>query len=222
MKISGLTKSFGQGPLYSDFDLTLPAGKISCILGPSGCGKTSLLNMIAGLLPHEGGEILFEWIPAGSEPRFSYVFQEPRLLPWLTVTGNLVYAMDGELSRHERKARAKEMLALVGLKEEGKKFPRELSGGMARRVGVARALLSDFDILLMDEPLASLDQELKEKLISLFKERLAGKTVVFVTHDYYTARALSDHIFVLSPPPVRAEEIGLSGLQKILEEINRP
>jgi len=221
VKITGLTKRFGDKTLYDRFSLTLPAGKISCLLGPSGCGKTSLLNMIAGLLPRDGGDILFEQIPPGEEPRFSYVFQEPRLLPWLTVSGNLVYAMDGKLSRHDRKARAKEMLAQVGLADEGRTFPRELSGGMARRVGLARALLSEWDILLMDEPLSSLDRELKERLIGLLRDRLAGRTVVFVTHDYYTARMLSDHIYLLTPPPVRGEEIEMARLESILSEINR-
>jgi ABC-type nitrate/sulfonate/bicarbonate transport system ATPase subunit len=132
-----------------------------------------------------------------------------------------MYAQEGGLSRHERKERAREMITLVGLAGAEEKLPRELSGGMARRVGLARALLTDFDLFLMDEPLASLDQELKEKLILLLKERLQGKTAVLVTHDYNTAHQLSDHIFVMTAPPVKAREINISELKVILDEINR-
>ncbi len=219
MKITGLSKQFGDLLLYDDFSLDLPEGKTSCLLGPSGCGKTSLLNMAAGLMGADKGEILYE--RGGDSPRVSYVFQEPRLLPWLTAAGNLVYAQPGGLGRHERKARARDMLSLVGLEGAARKFPRELSGGMARRVGLARALLSDYDIMLMDEPLSSLDQEMKESLIRLLKKRLEGSTALLVTHDYYTARMLSDHIFVLSPPPVRAREISRTDLESILAEINK-
>ena len=219
MKISGLNKKFGDLSLYEDFSLGLPEGETSCLLGPSGCGKTSLLNMAAGLMKADGGAIRYE--RGGEKPRISYVFQEPRLLPWLTAAGNLVYAQPGSLGRHERKEKAREMLSLFGLSEAAGKFPGELSGGMARRVGLARALLSDFDLLLMDEPLASLDQELKESLIRLLKGKLAGHTALLVTHDYYTARMLSDHIFVLSPPPVRAGEIARADLESILAEINK-
>ena len=219
MKITGLNKQFGDVSLYEDFSLDLPEGETSCLLGPSGCGKTSLLNMAAGLLDRDGGSISYE--RGDDKPRISCVFQEPRLLPWLTAAGNLVYAQPGGLNRHERKEKAREMLSLVGLSEAARKFPRELSGGMARRIGLARALLSDFDLLLMDEPLASLDQELKESLIRLLKGKLAGQTALLVTHDYYTARMLSDHIFVLSPPPVCAREIGRADLESILAEINK-
>ncbi|MDC7222590.1 MAG: ATP-binding cassette domain-containing protein [Spirochaetales bacterium] len=219
MKINGLHKKFDETVLYDDFSLTLPAGKTSCLLGPSGCGKTSLLNMVAGLLEPEGGTILPEsW---EGNLRFSYAFQEARLLPWMTVLGNLIYGQDGGLNRHERKERARKMLRSLELEGAEHKLPRELSGGMARRVGLGRALLADYDLLLMDEPLASLDREMKERMIGLIREELRGKSALLVTHDYYTARLLSDHIFVLTAPPVRAREIGMAELETILEEINR-
>lgn len=216
MTISNLGKSFEDLILYDDFSLTLPKGKTSCLLGPSGCGKSSLLNMAAGLLPPDRGSIAIE-----TGARLSYVFQEPRLLPWLSVIRNLTYVMDRRKSRPEKLKEAREMLAKVGLSEASDKKPSQLSGGMARRVGLARALLTDFDLMLLDEPLASMDQELKEGMINLLRQRLQGKTALLVTHDYFTARHLSDHIFLLSPPPVKATEIGMAKLEAILEEINR-
>jgi NitT/TauT family transport system ATP-binding protein len=213
LRIENLNKSFNDIILYRDFSLTLPQGQISCLLGPSGCGKTSLLNIMARLMPCEGGTLE---VPH----RVSYVFQEPRLLPWLSVKANLIYAQDRTLTSHKRKDRAMDMMERVGLSGSEDKYPRELSGGMARRVGLARALLADYDLMLMDEPLASLDQELKESLISLLKEQLQGKTALLVTHDYFTARMLSDSVFVLSNPPVRANRIDKSQLQTILDDIN--
>jgi NitT/TauT family transport system ATP-binding protein len=201
-----VSKSFGDFTLFDKFSLSCGAGKISVLLGPSGCGKTSVLNLLAGLMIPDGGTLLVNGKPA-AQARVSYLFQQPRLIPWLTVEKNLDFILPPQIPREERKARVARRLRQVALEDAARKYPSELSGGMAQRAAMARAFLFESEALLMDEPFQGLDLPLKFSLLKLCRcESLAGaspKTALFVTHDTQEALLLGDEIFVLSPPPAR-------------------
>lgn len=198
--LTKVSKRFGRNEIFRDFSLECGAGDVTCILGPSGCGKTTLLRMIAGLLRPDGGDV-----PARSATPIGYVFQEPRLLPWKTALYNVVYATDRSVSRDERRERARRLLDMVELGGAADAYPHELSGGMARRVALARALAAPARLLVMDEPFASLDIDRKRRLVSVVKELLADRTrtVVCATHDLEVASTLADRILVFSQSPVR-------------------
>lgn len=184
IEIKNLSKSYPNVPLYENFNLSLEEGKITCLLGSSGCGKTTLLNAIAGLTKYDGN------IP---KLKCSYIFQTPPLVPNLTVFRNLLL-----VCRDEQKIFS--MLKRVGLEDKAKSYPVNLSGGEAQRVAIARAFLYKSDILLMDEPLASLDLKMKKQIIELFFEiwKEDGRTVLAVTHDVDEAAAIAQRIIVLS------------------------
>lgn len=184
IEIKNLSKSYPGVPLYENFNLLLEEGKITCLLGSSGCGKTTLLNAIAGLTKCEGD------IP---KLKCSYIFQTPQLVPNLTVLGNLLLVCREEEKIHK-------MLSRVGLEDKAKSYPINLSGGEAQRVAIARAFLYKSDILLMDEPLASLDLKMKKQIIELFFEiwKEDGRTVLAVTHDVDEAAAIAQRVLVLS------------------------
>ena len=179
--------------MLADFRLTLPVGAVGALVGPSGCGKTTLLRLVAGLDQHYDGEI---HLPAHG--RLGMVFQEPRLLPWRTVIDNLRIAAP---QAHVDALAA--LLNELGLAEHAAHFPRQLSLGLARRVALARALAIEPDLLLLDEPLVSLDaalaRDLREKIAALIETRRI--TTLIVTHDLREAIALADKIFLLSPRP---------------------
>jgi NitT/TauT family transport system ATP-binding protein len=213
--VRGLFKTFtlpGDGPrgksgelvLFEDFCLACESSRVSVILGPSGCGKTTLLNLLAGLITPDRGTLLVNGKPAGLA-RVSYVFQEPRLLPWLTVEKNLDFVLSPDVPRRERKLRIRERLRQVCLEGAARKYPRELSGGMAQRAAMARAFLFESDALLMDEPFRGLELPLKYSLIASFREarKAKGGAALFVTHDIREALLLGDRIFLFSPPPAR-------------------
>ncbi|HEX6843905.1 MAG TPA: ABC transporter ATP-binding protein [Actinomycetota bacterium] len=167
------------------------------VVGPSGCGKSTLLNIVSGIdTPSTGAVTLRE---GERTARLGYVFQDPRLLPWRTVMDNMLYVLDGNGA--EAKERARRYLAMVGLEDDGDKFPSQLSGGMQQRVGIARAFSVEPDLLLMDEPFSHLDaitaRALREQLQDIWVQ--TKKTVLFVTHDVIEAVQLSDRIIVLSP-----------------------
>lgn len=176
-----------------DLRLALPFGQAGAVVGPSGCGKTTLLRLIAGLDRDFSGHIA---LPAHG--RLGMVFQEPRLMPWRSVADNIGIAAP-EASEEEIAA----LLAELGLAEHGAHFPGELSLGLARRVALARALALKPDLLLLDEPLVSLDaalaRDLREKIAALIDEKRI--TTLIVTHDIGEAIALADKIFLLSPRP---------------------
>lgn len=184
IEIKNLSKNYPNVPLYTNFNLSLEEGKITCLLGSSGCGKTTLLNAIAGLTECEGS------LP---KLRCSYIFQSPQLVPNLTVFGNLLLVCKDE-------HKIIDMLKRVGLEKKAKSYPVNLSGGEAQRVAIARAFLYKSDILLMDEPLASLDLKMKKQIIELFFEiwNEDGRTVLAVTHDVDEAAAIAQRIVVLS------------------------
>jgi NitT/TauT family transport system ATP-binding protein len=182
------------------------------VIGPSGCGKSTILRLVAGLLRQTSGRVEIFGMPV-VEPRdeIGMVFQKPTLLPWLSVRDNVTFPMKHKYGRVDAKdlERALELLELVGLQDFLAKRPDELSGGMQQRVAIARSLLHDPDILLMDEPFSALDaltrDEMSFELLRIWRER--PKTVVFVTHSIPEALLLSDRIVVMSARPSLVREI---------------
>lgn len=198
----------GGVPALQDVSLTVEAGKFVVIVGPSGCGKTSLLMMLAGLRHQSSGTILCDGRPiADPDPsRVGVVFQEASLFPWLTAQDNTEFplALRGG-PREERRRRAEQMLNLVGLKGFGARYPHELSGGMKQRVSIARGLVQDPPVLLMDEPFAALDEQTRmtmgHELLRIWSQ--TAKTVVFITHSLTEAVYLADEVLVMSARPGR-------------------
>jgi NitT/TauT family transport system ATP-binding protein len=192
-----------------DVSLSVAPGEFVSIVGPSGCGKTTILNMVAGFLPTTGGEILVDGQPVhGPGPDRGVVFQSFALFPWKTVLDNVAFGpkMRG-MKRPQREAIAREFLELAGLAQAADRYPSELSGGMQQRVGVVRALANHPDVLLMDEPFASVDAQtrmtLQEELTRIWQERRT--TVLFITHDVAEAVFLATRVVVLSKGHVMAE-----------------
>ena len=190
--LDSVKKTFGTHIVLDGVSLSLAKGNISCLLGPSGCGKTTLLRITACLIPPDTGSVLI-----GSE-QSAVVFQDPRLLPWLTVAENLALALSSG-SRREKRSQIRDALALVQLESAEHLLPRELSGGMAQRVGLARALLRRPQFLLMDEPFAALDAITRGNLQKMFVTLIAEQkiTCLFVTHDVNEAMLIANHIHVM-------------------------
>ena len=187
LRINNLSVSFGEKIIFNDFSLDLPQNKITCVLGPSGSGKTTLLKALSGLLP------CGEFTP----PKTSFIFQDHRLLPYLTALDNLAVVLDEK--KEERRERARRLLEDMELADAADLYPEELSGGMAQRVAIARGLLFDADLLLMDEPFKGLDLALQERLIKYFVKvwQASCRTTVFVTHSILEAILVADKIIVL-------------------------
>jgi NitT/TauT family transport system ATP-binding protein len=191
--------------------LDIRPGEFVSIVGPSGCGKTTFLNAVDGLQPISGGTLELNGRPiAKPGPDRAMVFQQPSLLPWRTVLGNVVYGleMQGHTSKSERNERAKELIGLVGLAGFENAFPNELSGGMQQRVNLARALATDPEILLLDEPFAALDAQTREfmqrELLRIWGE--TRKTALFITHDIKEAVYLADRVVVFTRRPGRVKK----------------
>lgn len=189
-------------------DLTVHRGEFVCIVGPSGCGKTTFLNAVAGLLPVSEGVLALEGVPiTGTSRERAMVFQQASLLPWRTVRSNITYGLDlaRSGSRAERRGRADELLRLVGLAEFGDSYPSQLSGGMQQRVNLARALAVDPELLLLDEPFASIDAQTREEMQAELLRVCAARSVtaLFVTHDIAEAAYLGDRVCVFGPRPGR-------------------
>jgi NitT/TauT family transport system ATP-binding protein len=192
-----------------DISLQVDAGDFVSVVGPSGCGKTTMLNMIAGFLPTSGGQIRVDGRPvSGPGPDRGVVFQSFALFPWRTVLDNVAFGpkMRG-VAKAKRHEIAREYLELAGLSHAADRYPNELSGGMQQRVGVVRALANEPDVLLMDEPFASVDAQtrmtLQEELTRIWQER--RPTVVFITHDVAEAVFLANRVIVLSKGTVHAD-----------------
>lgn len=183
ISIRNLCKTYGNLTVYDNFNLEIEEGKVTCILGESGSGKTTLLNCIARLTDFSGE------IP---ELKCSYVFQSPRLVPNLTVYKNLSLVLNDS-------EKINAILQKVRLSEKANEYPRNLSGGQAQRAGLARAFLAVSDIILLDEPFASLDLKLKTAMERLFFEirKADNRTALFVTHDIDEAINVADRIIVL-------------------------
>jgi NitT/TauT family transport system ATP-binding protein len=194
-----------------DVSFSIMPGEFVCLIGPSGCGKTTLLRLIDGLLEPDAGEILVDGSgPPAPGPWAGFVFQSFRLLPWRTITDNVEFPLQLRgVDSHERAARAKEYLDLVGLDGFAHSYPHELSGGMQQRVGLARALALQPEILLMDEPFAALDAQTRElmqiELSRIWEQRKVA--VVFVTHSLDESIFLADRIILLRRRPGTVEQI---------------
>ena len=206
VEVRGVAKVYDNGlEALRDVNLSFPKGQLSTLLGPSGCGKTTLLKIIAGLLPRNGGEVLVKGKPVnGPGPERAFVFQDFALLPWASVLRNVGFGLELRgVARPEREELARKYIAEVGLKGFEDRYPNQLSGGMRQRVGLARALTVDADIILMDEPFSSVDEQTRRKfqedLLELLRQH--QKTVIFVTHSIEEAAYLSDQIALLSPRP---------------------
>ena len=175
-----------------------------CILGPSGCGKTTLLKIIAGLMEPTEGKVTYEGSESCQYPSNSLVFQEHGLFPWMNVLDNVAFGLEMRgITKKKRHSAAAEVIEKVGLKRFLKNYPHELSVGMKQRVGLARALVNDPAILLMDEPFGSLDAQtkliLQDELLKIWSQY--GKPIVYVTHDIEEAVLLGDRVIVLSSSP---------------------
>ena len=181
------------------------AGEFLCIVGPSGCGKTTLLQLLGGLLPPTGGAVRLAGVPLfNPHPEIGIVFQKPNLMPWRTVLDNVLLPLQiNRIPTAEAKQRVEETLRLVGLGEFAQTYPKALSGGMEQRVAVARALVQQPRILLLDEPFGALDaltrERLNQTLLNIWRNQ--NLTALMVTHNIREAVFLADRVLVLSPRP---------------------
>ncbi len=212
VEIRGISKTYGADvEALRDIDLDLPRGKLTSLLGPSGCGKTTLLKIVAGLVKPTAGTIRVDGrIVDGPGPERAFVFQDFALMPWATVMRNTAFGLELRgMARAKREEIAKRYIAEVGLSGFENKYPHELSGGMRQRVGLARALAVDAEVLLLDEPFSAVDEQnrrkFQEDLIRL--RTVQKKTFIFVTHSIEEAVYLSDRIVLLSPRPGRISGI---------------
>ena len=212
VELKGIGKTYETGvEALRDVTLGFPTGKLSTLLGPSGCGKTTLLKIIGGLIPSTTGEVWVKGkrVDSPGEER-AFVFQDFALLPWATVLRNVAFGLElRKVPVKQRLEIARKFIAEVGLTGFEKSYPHQLSGGMRQRVGLARALTVDADIILMDEPFSSVDEQTRRKfqedLLDLLRRR--QKTVIFVTHSIEEAAYLSDRIILLSARPGTVSQI---------------
>jgi len=202
-----------RGPVRAlhNFDIDIREGEFLSIVGPSGCGKSTFLNVLLGLIRPDSGDVRMQGAPiAGPSTNRAMVFQEFGLLPWRTVKANVELGLELKgLGSTERARVSEPLIEMVGLAGFEGHFPHELSGGMKQRVGLARALATDPDVLLMDEPFAALDAQTRDlmqvELLRIWQQ--AKKTVLFVTHQIDEAIYLSDRVMVMTKRPGRAKKI---------------
>jgi NitT/TauT family transport system ATP-binding protein len=205
LTLRDIAKTFSNGvEALAGFNLDLKTGEFVSLLGPSGCGKSTVLRIITGLTEPTSGSV--EWLDGARGARqFGFVFQEPTLMPWASIARNvaLPLKLQGRLENADK--RVSDALARVDLSEFGEDYPRELSGGMKMRASIARALVTEPDLLLMDEPFAALDEitrfRLNNDLLALWASM--QKTVVFVTHSVFESVYLSQRVILMTPRPGR-------------------
>jgi len=206
-----ISKTYGEVEALKNLSLEFPRGQLTSLLGPSGCGKTTLLKIIAGLLAPDSGVVEVNGrTVTGPGPDRAFVFQDFALLPWASVMRNVAFGLELRgVAKSEREDIAGKYIKDVGLAGFENSYPHELSGGMRQRVGLARALSVDADVLLMDEPFSAVDEQTRRKfqedLLSLVQNE--SKTFVFVTHSIEEAVYVSDQIAILLPRPSRVSEI---------------
>lgn len=211
VEVRNVFKNYGDVEALRDLTLQFPKGQLTSLLGPSGCGKTTLLKIIAGLIPATSGEVLINCKPVtGPGPDRAFVFQDFALLPWATVLRNVAFGLELRgVPKPQREEIAVKYIKDVGLSGFEQSYPHELSGGMRQRVGLARALSVDAQVLLMDEPFSAVDEQTRRKfqedLLSLVQNE--NKTFLFVTHSIEEAVYVSDQIAILLPRPSRVSEI---------------
>jgi NitT/TauT family transport system ATP-binding protein len=206
-----VSKTYGTVEALRDLSLDFPRGKLTSLLGPSGCGKTTLLKIIAGLLEPTSGQVAVNGKPVtGPGEDRAFVFQDFALLPWASVMRNVAFGLELRgVARTEREDIAAKYIRDVGLAGFEQSYPHELSGGMRQRVGLARALSVDAEVLLMDEPFSAVDEQTRRKfqedLLTLVQNE--NKTFIFVTHSIEEAVYVSDQVAILLPRPSRVSEI---------------
>ncbi len=215
-------KAFNHSPLFDNFKLSLKEGELLCLLGPSGCGKTSLLNMIAGLDQNYQGVIEYD-----QSLRISYMFQEPRLLPWRTVKQNLELVIKGSTTPFSDSQnllnRIPALLEQMGLAHSLNQYPAELSLGMARRVALARCLITEPQLILMDEPFVSLDSDnlnILYKQLQQLRQQQPELAIVLVTHDIREALRLADRIVLFDRLPISSNKEFIPALPPMLRQSN--
>lgn len=217
IEIRHLTKWFDSKggdnlTVLKDINIDVPAGATVAIVGSSGCGKSTLLNIVSGLIAPDRGSVFLNGIPSRQFDDWrsiAYMFQEDRLLPWRTTIDNVAFGLEAtDTPRAVRLRLAAEVLKLVGLDSFANAYPHQLSGGMRSRVALARSLITDPQILLMDEPFSKLDPTMRTQMHDevLRIKQIRKMTIVFVTHDIEEAVALADRVIVLLPRPGRVRE----------------
>ena len=201
--LNNINISYGNLKVLENFSISLEKGKVHCIFGASGCGKTTLLNALTGINKIESGEKF-----SLENKKFSYVFQEDRLLPWATALENVLFVLRDRYCDEEAKQIAEKYLNIVGLGKFINAYPSELSGGMQRRVSFARALSYRGEVFILDEPFKGLDFKLKTELINYLLESdiKENSYIVFVTHDMQEALSFSDYIYMVDGPPLKIME----------------
>lgn len=221
LSAQGIVKRFGATTILDQIDVTVRRGEVLALVGPSGCGKSTLLNILSGLLTPDAGQLAVDGVPATQVADWrsiAYMFQEDRLLPWRTVRENVAFGLEASsLSRADRRRLADDMLQLVGLHARGDAWPHELSGGMRSRVALARSLVVQPKVLLMDEPFSKLDPQTRSQMHEELLRIQAGNgmTVVFVTHDMEEAVVLADRVVRLAARPGRvADVVNLAALER--------
>ncbi|HAE91257.1 MAG TPA: ABC transporter [Tissierella sp.] len=202
-QIKDINKKFNELKVLEDITIDFPKNKTTCILGPSGCGKTTLLNIIAGIIKKDSGEII------GFNKDISFVFQEDRLIEWKNIEENISFVLKGKIDKEQIKATIDKYLKLVKLEEYKYYYPRELSGGMRQKISILRAFAYPSKLLIMDEPFKSLDINSKQILIDFFKELriIENRTCIIVTHDIEEALTLGDRIIILTGKPTAVKRV---------------
>lgn len=216
LRVENLSHSYGNGtgaaPVLDSIGFTVERGQIVSLVGPSGCGKTTLLYTISGLLRPSMGDVLLNGIPVRDVPKgLAMVFQDysRSLYPWMSIDRNIEFPLTAaRVKKDERRSRVDACLDAVGLRGHGEKYPWQLSGGMQQRAAIARALACQPDILLMDEPFASVDAQTREDLedLVLSVKRKFDMTILFITHDIDESVYLSDRVIVLSKSPTYVQD----------------
>ena len=203
--VDRICHGFGDRPVLENVSFAVAPHELLCVVGQSGCGKTTLLRIMAGLLAPVSGAVRIDGgVIAGPSPRVAMVFQHFGLFPWKSVRANIAYGLANRGRRDPERVTA--LMRTMGLEDVGERYPRQLSGGMRQRVGLARALAVEPEVLLMDEPFGSLDaitrEQLQEELLRIW-ERDLGVTGVFITHDIDEAILLGDRVIAFRPSPGR-------------------